>query len=100
MQGRLSVLNSKGFRTYAGFFEESGQPIWGSVSQLFVTPDSKSQYAVRFENVVADLNDDDLDAIALRVEEADKLLTQPYPELEEAPAAAPTRGAPARRRKF
>jgi hypothetical protein len=99
VQGRLSVLNSKGFRTYVGFFEEAGTPIWSSVTQLQVAPDSKSQYAVGFQNVVAELDDADLDAISARVDEAEKLLTQPYPELEEAPVAAP-KGAPARRRKF
>jgi hypothetical protein len=99
VQGRLSVLNSKSFRQYVGFFEESEQPIWASVSQLTVSADSKSQYAVSFGNAVADLDDTDLDAISLRVDEAEKLLTQPYPELEE---QAPARGkaAPPKRRKF
>jgi hypothetical protein len=102
IQGRLSVLNSKGFRNYTGYFEEAGQPIWGSVSQLSVQPDSKSQYAVTFSNVVADLDDTDLDGIAVRVDEAEKLMALPYPDLDEAPAkaAAPKAGAPARRRKF
>jgi hypothetical protein len=100
IQGRLSVLNSKGFRNYTGYFEEAGQPIWGSVSQLTVTPDSKSQYAVSFQNVVADLDDSDLDAIAARADEADKLMAQPYPDLDEAPAKAAPKGAPARKRKF
>lgn len=100
IQGRLSVLNAKGFRNYVGYFEDSNQPIWGSVSQLSVAPDSKSQYAVTFQNVVADLDDADLDAIAVRVDEAEKMLAQPYPDLEEAKPAAPKAGAPARRRKF
>lgn len=100
VQGRLSVLNSKGFRSYTGYFEDSGIAIWQSVTQLSVAPDSKSQYAVNFSNIVADLDDADLDAIAARVDEAEKLLTQPYPELEEAPKAAPAKGAPARKRKF
>lgn len=99
VQGRLSVLNSKGFRQYVGFFEEAEQPVWASVTQMSVTPDSKSQYAVHFSNVVADLDDTDLDAIAARVDEAEKLLTQAYPDLEESPKA-PAKGAPARRRKF
>lgn len=101
VQGRLSVMNSKSFRNYTGYFEESGNPIWGSITNLHVTPDPNSQYAVRCENSVADLDDDDLDAIALRVDEADKLLSQPYPDLEAAKPAAPARGAqPARRKKF
>jgi hypothetical protein len=100
VQGRLSVLNAKGFRNYTGFFEEANQPIWSGVSVLNVTPDSKSQYAVSFQSVVADLDDTDLDAIALRVDEAEKLLAQPYPDLEDAAPKAPAKGAPARKRKF
>jgi hypothetical protein len=100
IQGRLSVLNSKGFRQYVGFFEEAEQAVWASVTTLSVTPDSKSQYAVTFSNVVADLDEADLDAIAARVDEGEKLLTQPYPDLEEAAPKALAKGAPARRRKF
>ena len=100
VQGRLSVLNSKGFRSYVGYFEESGQPIWSGVSVLTVTPDAKSQYAVEFSSTVADLDDNDLDALAARVDEADKLMAQPYPDLEEAKPVAKPQGAPARRRKF
>jgi hypothetical protein len=101
VQGRLSVLNSKGFRQYVGYFEEQEVPVWASVTQMSVTPDSKSQYAVGFTNIVADLDDADLDAIAARVDEAEKLLTQAYPDVEEqAPARAPAKGAPARKRKF
>jgi hypothetical protein len=99
VQGRLSVLNSKGFRQYVGYFEEQEVPTWASVTQMAVQPDSKSQYAVTFSNIVAELDDADLDAIALRVDEAEKLLTQAYPDMEEAPKAAP-KGAPARKRKF
>lgn len=99
IQGRLSVLNSKGFRNYVGYFEESDTPIWAGISTLTVTPDAKSQYAVTFESSVAYLGDDHLDAIAARVDEADKLMAQPYPDLEEQ-KPAPQAGAPARRRKF
>lgn len=109
VQGRLSVLNSKAFRSYAGFFEDADRPLWTSVTHLDVKPDSKSQYAVTFSNSVADLNDDDLDAIATRVDEADKLLAQPYPDFDQAAPQAPAArgragaapaGQPARRRKF
>jgi hypothetical protein len=98
VQGRLSVLNSKGFRVYAGYFEEKEVPIWQSVSMLHVSPDSKSQYAVAFTNTVADLDDTDLDAIAARVDDAERLIVQPYPDIED---AAPAKAqAPARKRKF
>ena len=69
-------------------------------TSMIVTPDSKSQYAVRCENIVADLDDNDMDALALRVDEADKLLLQPYPDLDDAPAAKSKAGVPARKKKF
>ena len=97
--GRLSVMNSKSFRNYVGYFEEKNVPVWAGVSVLTVVPDSASQYAASFESVVADLSDADLDAIAARVDEADKVLLMPPPDMEEAKPAAKT-GAPARRRKF
>ena len=96
--GRLSVMNSKGFRNYVGFFEDKGVPVWAGVSVLTVVPDSASQYAASFESTVADLSDADLDAIASRVDEADKVLLMPPPDMEEAKPAP--KGAPARRRKF
>jgi hypothetical protein len=96
--GRLSVMNSKGFRNYVGYFEESDTPIWAGISTLTVVPDSASQYAASFESSVAELSDAELDAIAARVDEADKLLLMPPPDMEEAKPAA--KGVPARRRKF
>lgn len=97
VQAKLSVLNSKGFRSYCGVFEEAGVPIWQGITQLTVVPDSKSQYATSFQNETAEgLGDEHMDAIALRVDEAEKMMVQPYPELEV--KAPPTRTAA--RRKF
>ena len=59
-------------------------------------PDSGSQYAASFISSVAELDDADLDAISARVDEAEKMLAQPYPDLDEAPAKAPASGAPAK----
>jgi hypothetical protein len=98
LQGRLSVLNSKNFRSYAGFFAESGAPTWSSVTLLRNEPDSKSQYLTTFVNEVVELDDDIMDAIAARVAEAEKLLVQPYPELEAAKPQVPVRTAG--KRKF
>jgi len=96
VQGRLSVLNSKGFKSYVSVFEELGSPIWSTVSRLTVQPDSKSQYATLFQSVTTDMADDLLDALAARIDEAEKLMSQPYPEPVEAPP--PKAKAPARRR--
>jgi hypothetical protein len=97
VQARLSVLNSKGFRAYAGYFED--MPMWTSVTQIEVTPDSKSQYATSFSNLVVEMDDDILDAIAARVAEAEKLIVEPYPEPQD-PAPKPAAKKRAAKRKF
>ncbi len=99
MQARLSVLNSKGFRSYVeNVFDAENRPTWMSISELTCVPDSHSQYAVSFAPVVLDADDNILDAIAGRVPEAEKLLVTPYVEIAEAPQPAPQAGT--RRRKF
>ncbi len=98
VQGRLSVLNAKTFRNYVGYFEDNNTPIWQGISDLTVKPDSRSQYAAKFSKRQAEFDDDILDAIAVRVNEADKLLDAPYPAIE---AAKPQqRAAPKKTRKF
>lgn len=97
VQAKLSVLNSKAFRAYAGYFEE--MPMWTSVTEIECVPDSKSQYATSFRNLVAEMDDDILDAIAARVGEAEKLIVEAYPEPQEEkkPAKKKRRAA---KRKF
>lgn len=98
VQAKLSVLNSKTFSNYIEIIEDEENPSWASVTSLECQPDPKSQYAVSFVKHTTELDDEVLDAISMRVDEADRLLTQAYPEVEQAPARAPK--APARRRKF
>lgn len=97
-QARLSVLNAKTFRTAIEASFGDHTPTWKSVIEMSNRPDPKSQYAVSFIARPMD-NEDLLDFISARVNEAEKLLVQPYPEFEEAPAAkaAPP---PRRGRKF
>ena len=96
-QARLSVLNSKTFRNYIeNVFGDDAT--WTSISMLTCRPDPKSQYAVNWEPVVLDVDDTIMNAIADRVDEAEKLLIQPYQDIEEAPPAKSA--TPARRRKF
>jgi hypothetical protein len=98
-QARLSVLNAKGFRSYVenNFSTDDGGPSWAVISNLECRPDSKSQYAVSFMATLLDGDDALLDAIASRVDEAEKLLAVPYPVLEQRPAPAPRgRAAPAK----
>jgi hypothetical protein len=97
VQARLSVLNSKAFRAYAGYFDD--MPMWTSVTEIECVPDSKSQYATSFRNLVAEMDDDILDAIAARVGEAEKQLVEPYPEPQEQ-APKPAAKKRAAKRKF
>ena len=101
MQGRLSVLNAKTFRLYIeNVFDAENRATWMTISLMTNVPDARSQYAVSFAPQFA-VEDDVLEAISLRVDEAEKLLTLPYPDLQEAPPpAARGNAAPARRRKF
>jgi hypothetical protein len=99
-QARLSVLNAKTFRSYVEAIFGDEQPTWTKLTTLENRPDPKSQYAVSFVASVIDSENDELfDAIAARVDEAERLMVMPYPEFEEAPAAkaAPP---PRRGRKF
>lgn len=103
LQARASVLNSKAFRSYIeNYFGADDRPSWTAVTTIQCVPDSKSQYALSFmPSVLNDPSDDIFDAIAARVDEAAKLLTQPYPEIEDAPAPKPAPAQAARRpRKF
>lgn len=97
VQARLSVLNSKTFRAYAEAVEARDMPLWADISLLENQPDPKSQYATSFQLTGTTLPNEVLDAIAARVDEAEKLLIQPYPELEEAPQAPAKRGGRARK---
>jgi hypothetical protein len=97
-QARLSVLNAKTFRSYVEAIFGDEDPTWSRLTTLENRPDPKTQYAVSF---VASVFEGDalLDAIAARVDEAERLMLMPYPEFDEAPAAkAPP--PPRRGRKF
>lgn len=100
VQARLSVLNSKVFR---GFIEALGeQPLWLDITQIRCQPDPKSQYATSFSKAGVAIDEDVLDAIAARLDEAEKLVTTPYPKVEEQqPQKAVVQSrAPVRPRKF
>jgi hypothetical protein len=99
VQAKVSVLNSKTFSAYADAVEARGTVLWQDVTQITNQQDKKSQYAVSFRLEGVTLDDDILDAIALRVDEAEKLLVQPYPEVEAAKPVAPPRTR-TRQRKF
>ena len=94
-----SVLNSKGFRAYMEALQANG-PCWGVITNVHNEPDSKSQYALSFEATVFEQDDDIMEAISARVDEAERAITKGYEPQEEAPKPSRTAAAPARRRKF
>jgi hypothetical protein len=98
VQGKLSTLNAKGFRTYVQQFETNGTAIWQGITELSVEPDERSQYAVTYSAQEVELSEEQLDALSSRVDEAITLMAQPYPDLTAAPEKAPARTAA--RRKF
>jgi hypothetical protein len=95
VQGRLSVLNSRVFGAYAKAVTGQGKALWQDVTSMDVKPDPKSQYAVTWRPEGVALDDETLDAISERVEEAEDMISAPYPDMDEA-AANPLPG----RRKF
>lgn len=97
VQARLSVLNSKTFRSFASMMEARGQVLWQDVISMHVQPDPKSQYAVSWHPEGVAIEDDVLDALSARVAEAEAMLEAPYPDLDDAPVQ--TTGS-AKRRKF
>jgi hypothetical protein len=93
VQGRLSVLNSRVFGAYAKAVTGQGKALWQDVTSMDVKPDPKSQYAVTWRPEGVALDDETLDAISERVEEAEDMISTPYPDMDE---AAPAPG----KRKF
>lgn len=92
VMAKFSVLNSKSVRSYLEMlYETAGHPA-RVVSVLKCKPDSKMQYAIDFEmgDTIGDDNPEALSAVASRIDEAGKLLTQPYPKPD---ASAPRKGA-------
>lgn len=97
---RVSVLNAKTLRSYMDALKSKGLTLWQDITEITNRPDPKSQYAVSFLRIGADLDDATLDAISAREEAAQELLSQPYPEPREKAAPAQRAAAPVRKSKF
>ena len=97
---RLSVNNSKPFRAYVeNVFDAEDRPTWTVQTMLYCEPDQGgNQYAVNFVPTALGADEDILDAIASRLDEAKKLTVQPYPEIAQ--PATPVQAASRARRKF
>lgn len=100
VQGRLSVMNAKGFRAYAETLDSQDVAMWQGITSIDVQPDSRTQYSTDFSmDLDVVIEEDTLNAVAARVEEGEALIVAPYPVMEEAPKAAPP-ARPAARRRF
>lgn len=98
--GAPSVLNSKGFRSYMDALLPNG-PSWSVITMLTNEPDSRSQYALSFQATVFEQDDETMNALAARLDEAEREITKGYTPQEEAPKAkGKAVAAPARKRKF
>jgi hypothetical protein len=96
--GAPSVINSKVFRSYMDALLPNG-PSWSVITMLSNEVDPRTQYALSFQATVFDQDDDTMNALATRLDEAEREISKGYTPQEEAPKA-PAKGAPARRRKF
>ena len=93
--GSVSFLNSQTLRNFLGAVFDEEEP-WQSITLLFNEPDAKSQYALSFEQET-ELDDDDvLDLLMPRVQEAKALLAAPYAPIPQAQSAPPPSGRPRR----
>lgn len=89
VKAKFSVLNSKDAKVYTELLNEKyevGPP--AVVTMLKVQPDSTRQILNSFE-IVDEVDEACLEAIAGRLDEAETFLNQPYPKAEAAP---PVRG--------
>lgn len=98
VQVRLSVLNAKIWAGFCQAFLEDDRPLWAQEILLRNESDERSQYRVSF-SLGKELPDKVLDVIALRIDEASKLLLTPYPKLEQAAVTAKPKSG-GRRAKF
>jgi hypothetical protein len=95
--GSPSVLNTKHFSAYMAALLPNGA-CWSVITMLGNEPDSRTQYALSFEGAVFAHNDDIMNALAGRLDEAKREITKGYTPQEE--VAKPKAGVPARRKKF
>lgn len=81
--------------------DEVGRPYFGVVTRVYIVPDAKSQFRIKFEFAELITFDQELyEALQKRCKGALQMLTSPYPkfsEKEEEEAPAPRRGAAAKK---
>lgn len=95
---RFSVLNSKDIKQYTEALMDRYGTTAAVVSVLGCRADPVRQI-VNDMTMDRDLSDDELAAVAARMDEADKIITQPYPKMDTPPPAAARTGG-TKTRKF
>lgn len=95
---KLSVMNSKTARTYFEALLETKGAMFSCITDLHNEPDAKTQYKTSFV-AGPDVSLDEVMAAKLlaKVEQAEKLLAQPYPVFDEKPVAPPKKSATAKK---
>lgn len=88
---KVPVMSVKGFSTYLKqTAEQFERPLWGVYTRVYLEPDPKSQFRVKFELLEVIEDEDILQALFLRHKQAEKEIDFPYlPRSEEdEPASA------------
>jgi len=99
---RASFNNAKVLQHYVSHKGFDDVPLWSIVTEVHCNPDDGTMYALDFVPQQITIEEDILDALAARIDEAKTLLVAPFPVIEPPapPVRAPSRGAPTARRKF
>jgi hypothetical protein len=95
---KLSVMNSKTARAFFEAMIETKGAVFANVVSLFNEPDSKTQYKTTFSlSEPLSLDDEMAGIIRAKIEQAEKMLAQPYPSFDEAPIKGPVKGSGAKK---
>jgi hypothetical protein len=76
---KVPVMSVKGFSQYLKqIFEQFERPLWGVVTRIYVEPDPKSQFRVKFELLEVIEDEDILQALSDRHKTAESEIGFPY----------------------
>jgi len=76
---KVPVMSVKGFATYLKqVAEQFDRPLWGVVTRVYLEPDPKSQFRVKFELLEVIEDEDILETLFKRHKEAEKEIDFPY----------------------
>ena len=76
---KVPVMSVKGFATYLKqVAEQFDRPLWGVYTRVYLEPDPKSQFRVKFELLEVMEDEDILQVLFMRHKEAEKTIDFPY----------------------